>query len=85
MHNSLVQYLNLEQTNNVVGTQQLICCSHNEGSKVFGAIIGPVLLTLDLIALFKVSYHGNSVYIFLPDHSPKVCKGFFQWTCMRYD
>ena len=75
-------HLKLQQANGVVSKHLLVSYGHNERSKVIGFIIGPVLLTLNLIALFEVSYHGNSVYIFLPNHSPKVYNSFLKWTCV---
>ena len=82
MYSAAMTDLKLQQANNVVGKHLLVCCSHNERSKVFGPFIRPVLLTLDLIVFFEVSYHGNSVYIFLPDHPPKVYNSFFKWACI---
>ena len=45
-----ITHFKLQETDNVVRKHLLICCGHNEGSKVFGPFIRPVLLTLGLTA-----------------------------------
>ena len=78
-----ITHLKLQEANDVVGKHLLVSYGHNEGSKLFGPIIRPVLLTLDFIVFFEVSYHGNSVYVFLPNHSPKVYNSLLKWTCIN--
>ena len=45
------------------------------------SLFGPVLLTFDLHALFKVGNHGDGIDLFLPYQPPKVNNSMRQGTC----
>ena len=73
-------YFNLKQSNSEVSKHFLITQGNSEGSIIFRAILRPVLLTFDLFTLLDVGYHDDSVYLFLPYHSPVINKCPTDWT-----
>ena len=40
-----------------------------------GDTVGPVAVTFDLLSLHVQGYHGDHVYVLLPDHTPEITAG----------
>ena len=71
---SAITYSELQCPGGVVREDLLFCDGDFEGSKVFGARVWPVLLTLLLVTLLTVGHHDDGRWSLLPYQSPEINK-----------